>query len=83
MRRHNFGGGRASHGSHFHRHGGSIGNCEFPGRVQKGKKMPGQHGNKTATVVNEIVSFDANTKILVVKGSVPGANGASGKLRIA
>ena len=60
----------------------SIGNCEWPGRVQKGKKMPGQYGNTKVTVKNEIVSFDAENGILAVKGSVPGANGSLGRARI-
>jgi large subunit ribosomal protein L3 len=82
MKRWNFKGGPATHGSRMHRTGGSIGNAEWPGRVQKGRKMAGQHGNATATAQNEIISFDASTKILVVKGSVAGANGSIGKLRI-
>lgn len=82
MKRYNFKGGPKTHGSRMHRTGGSIGNAEWPGRVQKGRKMPGQHGNTTSTVVNEIISFDESTKIIVVKGSVAGANGAVGKLRI-
>ncbi|WP_456485079.1 50S ribosomal protein L3 [Hydrogenimonas sp.] len=82
MKRWNFAGGPASHGSRFHRAPGSIGNCEWPGRVQPGQKMPGQYGNKKVTVKNEIVSFDPENKILVVKGAVPGANGAMGRVRI-
>jgi large subunit ribosomal protein L3 len=82
VKRYNFKGGPATHGSRFHRTGGSIGNAEWPGRVQKGRKMAGHHGNVTITGQNEIISFDTNTKILVVKGSVAGANGSVGKLRI-
>ena len=82
MKRHNFGGGPGAHGHRFHRSTGSIGNREWPGRVQKGKKMPGHYGNTQVTVKNEVVSFDAASGILVVKGSVPGANGALGKARI-
>lgn len=82
VKRYNFGGGPGSHGSRFHRRIGSIGNCEWPGRVQPGQKMPGQYGNAKTTVVNDIVSFDANSGILVLKGSVPGFNGAMGKVRI-
>ena len=62
---------------------GSIGNAEWPGRVQPGKKMPGQYGNTTVSVKNEVVSFDAETGILVVKGSVSGANGRLGKVKVA
>jgi large subunit ribosomal protein L3 len=83
IKRHGFAGGPGAHGSRFHRAPGSIGNCEWPGRVQKGKKMPGHYGTDTKTVKNEILSFDAETGIIVVKGSVPGANGALGRVRIA
>ena len=82
VKRWNFAGGPRSHGSRFHRAPGSIGNCEWPGRVQPGQKMPGHYGNATVTVKNEIVSFDAKSKILVVKGAVPGPNGAMGRVRI-
>ncbi|CAA6814184.1 MAG: 50S ribosomal protein L3 [Campylobacterota bacterium] len=82
MKRHNFGGGPASHGHRFGRRIGSIGNAEWPGRVQRGKKMPGQYGNTKTTVKNDIVSFDAENGILVLKGSVPGHNGARGLVRI-
>ncbi|EAH5740100.1 50S ribosomal protein L3 [Campylobacter coli] len=83
MKRHNFAGGPASHGSRFHRRHGSIGNSEWPGRVQPGMKMAGHYGNTKVTVKNEVVSYDAENKILVVKGAVPGYNGAMGKIRIA
>ncbi|HGK7353692.1 TPA: 50S ribosomal protein L3 [Campylobacter jejuni] len=83
MKRHNFAGGPASHGSRFHRRHGSIGNREWPGRVQPGMKMAGHYGNTKVTVKNEVVSYDAENKILVVKGAVPGYNGAMGKIRIA
>lgn len=82
MKRHGFSGGPKSHGSRFHRRIGSIGNCEWPGRVQPGTKMPGRTGNDKVTVKNEVVSFDADNGILVVKGSVPGFNGALGRIRI-
>jgi large subunit ribosomal protein L3 len=82
MKRHNFSGGPASHGHRFGRRIGSIGMCEWPGRVQKGQKMPGQYGNAKVTVKNEVVSFDAENGILVLKGSVPGHNGARGLVRI-
>ncbi|EAL0795612.1 50S ribosomal protein L3 [Campylobacter jejuni] len=83
MKRHNFAGGPASHGSRFHRRHGSIGNREWPGRVQPGMKMAGHYGNTKVTIKNEVVSYDAENKILVVKGVVPGYNGAMGKIRIA
>jgi large subunit ribosomal protein L3 len=82
MKRHGFGGGPASHGHRFGRRIGSIGNAEWPGRVQKGKKMPGQYGNSKTTVKNDVISFDAENGILVLKGSIPGANGSRGLVRI-
>jgi len=82
MKRHNFAGGPSSHGSRFHRRVGSVGMCEWPGRVQPGQKMPGHYGNTKITVKNEVISFDENTGVLVVKGSIPGANGSLGKIRI-
>jgi large subunit ribosomal protein L3 len=83
MKRWNFAGGPASHGSRFHRRVGSVGMCEWPGRVQPGQKMPGQYGNAKTTVKNDVISFDPSTGILVVKGSVSGPNGALGRVRIA
>jgi large subunit ribosomal protein L3 len=82
MKRHNFGGGPGSHGHRFGRRIGSIGNAEWPGRVQKGKKMPGQYGNTKVSVKNDVISFDAENGILVLKGSIPGHNGARGLVRI-
>ena len=82
MKRHNFAGGPGAHGSRFHRRGGSIGNAEWPGRVQKGRKMPGHYGTDTKTAKNEIVSYDAETGIIALKGGVAGANGAYGTIRI-
>ena len=82
MKRHNFGGGPGSHGHRFGRRIGSIGNAEWPGRVMKGKKMPGHYGNSQVTVKNEVISFDAENGILVLKGSIPGHNGARGLVRI-
>ena len=82
IKRHGFSGGPGAHGSRFHRRVGSIGNAEWPGRVQRGKKMPGHYGNTQITVKNEIVSFDAETGVVALKGAIPGANGALGKIRI-
>jgi len=82
MKRHNFGGGPASHGHRFGRRTGSIGNAEWPGRVMKGRKMPGQYGNVKVTVKNSVISYDAENGILVVAGSVPGANGALGRVKV-
>ncbi len=82
VKRYDFAGGPGSHGSRFHRRVGSIGNAEWPGRVQPGKKMPGHYGVDKTTVKNEVVSFDAENGIIALKGSVPGANGSLGKIRI-
>lgn len=82
VKRHGFQGGPASHGSRFHRRVGSIGMCEWPGRVMPGRKMPGHHGDDKVTVSNEVLSFDKDSKILVVKGSIPGANGLLGKIKV-
>ena len=83
VKRWNFAGGRASHGHRMGRRVGSVGNCEWPGRVQPGKKMPGQYGNTNVSVKNDVISFDAETGILVLKGSVAGPNGALGKVKVA
>jgi len=82
VKRYGFAGGPESHGSRFHRAPGSIGMCEWPGRVQPGQKMPGQYGNKTVTVKNEVISYDAENGVLILKGAVPGHKGARGMVRI-
>lgn len=82
VKRHGFAGGRGSHGHRMGKRTGSIGNAEWPGRVQKGRKMPGHYGTDTTTVKNEILSFDAESMILVVKGSVSGANGGLGRVKV-
>ena len=68
----------ASHGNHKkHRSPGSIGACATPGKVFKGMKMAGQKGNARTTTLNlEVVEGDAERGLLLVKGSVPGANGS-------
>ena len=77
MKRHNFGGLRASHGvSVSHRSHGSTGQCQDPGKVFKGKKMAGQMGNARVTLQNlEIVSTDDTAGLILVRGGVPGAAG--------
>ena len=76
VKRYGFGGGRASHGGGWTRRPGSIGMCEFPGRVFKGKKMPGQMGDKRVTTQNlKIMQVRPEENLILVKGSVPGANG--------
>ena len=74
MKRHNFGGLRASHGvSISHRSHGSTGQNQDPGRVFKGKKMAGRMGGKRVTKQNlKILDIDEEKKLLIVKGSMPG-----------
>lgn len=74
IKRWNFQGGPAAHGSKFHRTGGSIGNRATPGRVWKGKKMPGHMGSETKTVQNlEVVEVNQDKGYLLIKGSIPGS----------
>lgn len=81
MKRWNFAGGPASHGSKFHRRPGSSGNRTWPGRVMPGKKFPGHLGAETVTVRNvEIVQVIAAENVLMVKGPVPGARNTLVKL---
>ena len=77
IRRHNFSSNRASHGnSRSHNTPGSIGMAQDPGRVFPGKRMAGQYGNVTRTVQTlAVVRVDAERGLLLVKGSVPGADG--------
>ena len=77
IKRHNFASGRASHGnSRSHNVPGSIGMAQDPGRVFPGKRMTGHMGDDTVTVQNlEIARIDADRKLLLVKGAVPGAKG--------
>lgn len=77
MKRHNFGGFPASHGTHeYFRHGGSIGQRAKPGKVMKGKRMPGQMGNERVTVLNlRVALLDAEQGLILVRGAVPGAKG--------
>lgn len=75
MVRHNFRGSTRTHGSHeVKRHGGSIGMNMTPGRVFKGKKMAGQHGNKTVTVMNQpVVRVLGDENLLLIRGAIPGS----------
>ncbi len=85
MKRHNFAGGKASHGVHeFYRHGGSIGCSAYPARVFKGKKMAGQYGNERVTIQNlSIVGVLPEDGCVLVKGAIPGPNGGVVLLRSA
>ena len=78
MKRHNFGGLRASHGvSVSHRAHGSTGQNQDPGKVFKGKKMAGHMGNKTRTIQNiEIIKADSDNNLIYLKGSIPGSRNA-------
>ena len=77
IKRHNFKGKDATHGNSIsHRTPGSTGQCQFPGRVFKGKKMAGQMGDVMVTRKNlQIVKIDADKKLILVKGAVPGFKG--------
>ena len=78
IRRHHFAGFPGSRGTHeYFRHGGSIGNRSFPGRVRKGLRMAGQLGNETATVLNlEIVEILVEDHAVAIAGALPGPDGA-------
>ncbi len=74
IKRHGQSRGPMAHGSKFHRHAGSNGPATTPGRVMKGKKMPGHMGAVKITIQNlEVVRVDVENNVLLVKGSVPGA----------
>ena len=76
MKRHGFGGQPASHGHRGKRIPGSIGQCAFPSRVFKGKKMGGQFGNTQVTTQGlTIVKIIDNERLVLIKGAVPGPNG--------
>mgnify|MGYP001484124819 CR=1 FL=1 len=78
IKRHNFGGGRATHGNSLsHRIHGSTGQRQDPGKVFKGKKMAGHMGNERVTTQNlEVVSTDAERGLILVRGAVPGSKGS-------
>jgi large subunit ribosomal protein L3 len=84
VKRYGFAGGPASHGSMFHRRGGSYGMCQWPGHVIKGKKMPGHMGDVRRTVQNlEIVQVNSEKNLILVKGSIPGSRGSLVTVRTA
>ena len=73
LKRHGLKSGPSGHGSKYHRHAGSNGSATTPGRVKKGKKMPGHMGDVQVTIQNlEIVKIDAENDIILVRGAVPG-----------
>ncbi len=76
IKRYNFSRGPETHGSHHHREPGSVGSCTKPGRIRKGKKLPGHHGADMVTLrAVKIVSIDAEKGLIALKGAVPGAKG--------
>lgn len=76
IKRYGFAGGPGGHGSHFHRAPGSVGQSADPAKVYKGKRLPGRMGNASRTTQNlEIVRVDEEKNLIIVRGSVPGANG--------
>ena len=82
IKRHGQSRGPMGHGSMYHRRPGSMGSTSTPGRVFKGKKLPGHMGNVTVTIQNlEIVKVDLDKNVLLIKGSVPGNKGAILKIR--
>ncbi|MFQ5351122.1 MAG: 50S ribosomal protein L3 [Thermoanaerobaculia bacterium] len=75
MRRHGFGGGRATHGSMFHRAPGSVGQASDPSRVFPGVRLPGQMGAKRITAKNlKVIKVDEEKNLLFLRGAVPGPN---------
>ena len=78
IKRHGFGGGRATHGnSKAHRLGGSIGNAQDPGRVFKGKKMAGHMGAVQVSQQNlSVVRVDSDRNLILISGSIPGSKGS-------
>ena len=82
IKRHGQSRGPMGHGSMYHRRPGSMGPTSTPGRVFKGKKLPGHMGVQTVTIQNlEVVKVDLDKNVILVKGSVPGAKGAILKLK--
>ena len=76
--------GPMTHGSHFQRHSGSIGQCAYPARVLKGVKMAGHMGNERVTVKNlTVVRIDAEQNLILVKGAVPGGKNGLVAIRMA
>jgi len=74
VKRYNFSRGPETHGSHHHRKPGSVGACVKPGRVHRGKKLPGRMGNERVTIKKvKIIDIDKDNNLLALKGAVPGA----------
>ena len=82
IKRHGQSRGPMGHGSMYHRRPGSMGPTSTPGRVFKGKKLPGHMGHVTVTIQNlDVVRVDLDKNVILVKGSVPGAKGAILKIK--
>ena len=82
IKRHGQSRGPMGHGSMYHRRPGSMGSTSTPGRVFKGKKLPGHMGHVTVTIQNlEVVAVDLDKNVILVKGSVPGPKGAILKIK--
>jgi len=82
VKRHNFAGGRATHGSMFHRAPGSIGASAFPSRVMKGMRMGGRMGGDQVTVKNlQVAKIDAENNLIYIRGAVPGGRNSVVVLR--
>jgi large subunit ribosomal protein L3 len=77
MKRHGMSGFPGTHGTHeYFRHGGSIGNRSFPGRIFKGKRMAGHYGDERMTALNlRVVEVKPESNLLLIHGAVPGARG--------
>ncbi|MGI5949282.1 50S ribosomal protein L3 [Peptoniphilus sp.] len=82
IKRHNFGRGRETHGSKFHRMPGGMGAASYPGRVWKNHRMAGKMGNEKVTVQNlEIVRIDTDKNLILVKGAIPGNKKGTVKIK--
>ncbi|SIP91299.1 large subunit ribosomal protein L3 [Alkalispirochaeta americana] len=82
MKRHNFGGGRKTHGSKFHRANGSTGMAAYPAKVIKGTKMAGRMGGERSTVLSlRVVKIDQENQLILVRGAVPGRKNAVVRIR--
>jgi large subunit ribosomal protein L3 len=82
MKRHNFGGGRKTHGSKFHRANGSTGMAAYPSKVIKGTKMAGRMGGEKSTVLSlQVVKVDLENGLMLVRGAVPGRSDAVVRIR--
>ena len=73
VKRHHMAGGPASHGSHFHREPGSVGARAKPGKILRGKRLPGHMGDETTTVRTSVIYLDTKKNLIGIKGPVPGS----------